>query len=478
MARPFSGDSRRRHLRRLRRRDVVTTREGWIVDLAGPVRIEAVRALADDAAPPVEAALIDMLADPLDEVRAEAVRALRAQASSAGAERCATVAPGWDPRRYAASREQAWALLTELAAPGIAVPLASSLLMSEHSPTVDARAQRALDDATADDEALRQALERALRCLEHDDPGVVARAREITFALGRRSPDTVAAALADDPCAPAAVAALGEIGDLRFIPDVAALLSPSRPPSVRAAAATALGKLGGHGAARLLVSTVDDPDPRVRRAVTEALAPLAGLVAMGDPPQDSTPPSPEATAAPVPEAPRAVDDWMAEETAPDAVDAHEAPASAEARAEGESPVTPSENDGPRGRRQNLYAAPRPAVLQTQRHGAVALASHPETAVAHAPELVEQVAEPELVEPEPEALVELEPEAPVEAEAEALVEPEPEAHVEPVPEASVEPDPEMPPLDADPDAPWNRPHGPAVSAPPPRPRGARRPTKRR
>ncbi|MFA9269502.1 MAG: HEAT repeat domain-containing protein [Baekduiaceae bacterium] len=491
MAGPFSRDPRRRELRRLRHRDVVTTREGWVVDLAGAVRVEAIRALASDTSEEVERALVSALADPLDEVRAAAVAALEAQGSVAGASQCAAAAPGWDPRRFPVSRERAWHYVATCGGPEDVVPLVAGLLASDASAHIDPPALRAIDRALgADEEQAAEALTRAVRCLDHGDAGVVSRAVELAVHLGPREPQTVVRALRDDARAPVAAAVLGEIGDLSHTPELAELLDESRPTPVRAAAATALGKVGGHRAARLLSGLADDPDPTVRRAATVALAPLAGLL---------TAPRFEAV-----ESPADVESWAGE---------HEAPMSDLAEAPAEEPeaivATPAdepadvvdlaepdeleddepEPDEPDAEDDDSPAAPRlvsrapgivprPTVFPAPRATRARAALATMQASAYAPAQAQEDEAPELAAlAEPEALVEPEPVP----EPEAPVEPEPESLVEsPAPADALEPaevtDGEI--IEDDPDAPWNRPHPPAVAEPPPRPRGARRPIKRR
>jgi hypothetical protein len=277
------GGARRRALRRLSQRDVITTREGWVVDLAGPQRIDAVRVLAPDESREVERALVDALADPLDVVRAEVVLALHGRESAAGAQRCAAAAAGWDHQRYPLSRARAWAYLRDCAGPHDAGPLTGALLLAESAPAVDPVALDALEQALGGDADVRGGvLDHALGVLGDDDPAVVARARQISIRIAARDPAPVAAVLDDDRRAPVAARVLGEIGDLRSTTDLGALLSPARPVAVRAAGAAALGVLGGQRAARILAAHVDDPDPRVRRAATDALAPLAGLLALDE----------------------------------------------------------------------------------------------------------------------------------------------------------------------------------------------------
>ena len=69
----------------------------------------------------------------------------------------------------------------------------------------------------------------------------------------------------------AAIAALGELGDMRSTPFLVKRLTKDSDPGVRSEAAFRLGKLGGRSATRALQAAARDPDPRVRQWARAAL---------------------------------------------------------------------------------------------------------------------------------------------------------------------------------------------------------------
>jgi len=81
----------------------------------------------------------------------------------------------------------------------------------------------------------------------------------------------------------AAVAALGEIGDARAIPDLSDLLAvlvPGREADLRQQIVVALGKIGDVSAVPALAGALDDPDLQVRASAVEALGKLGRVEAV------------------------------------------------------------------------------------------------------------------------------------------------------------------------------------------------------
>lgn len=517
----LSARARRRQLRKLHHRDVVATREGWLVDLAGPDRLAALRALAEDPSPEVEDALLDTLADPLDDVRAEAVRCMERRGSAAALDRCVAAAPGWDPARYPASRQAAWVYLGACGSTAQVDSFTSSLLLAAPLPHIDDAAIAALKAMIGDDHAAsRLALERAASAFGHVDPDVVARATQLAGRFGAADPAPIVAALADDRCAVAACDAAGRIGDLKFCGRLAALLDAHRPTAVRAAAATALGALGGHEAAWHLQAVVDDEDPVVRRAATEALIPLAAIASSPAPPL-SLPPAmmtrAEAAGRGVVHTVVAEEEFVAEDEFDEAEidEIHEDPVvdapaddahreggramidderdlvaedDVEDRPETEVEVEPEVeaefdvDEEPEARADDQPLEPMPAMAQQSRAPFIAPRPTSEPAALHADsngggaavaqavrvEELEEAPDPEPALAEPVVAVRVEDategppdEVPQATAAELLVHEDDDERV---------PDP--------PTSRWLHDHPPAVSEPPPRPRGARRRAKRR
>lgn len=497
----LSARARRRQLRKLRHRDVVSTREGWLVDLAGADRLAALRTLAEDASPEVEDALLDTLADPLDDVRAEAVRCMERRASAAALDRCVAAAPGWDPARYPASRQAAWVFLGACGSTAQVDSFTSSLLLAAALPHIDDAAIVALEAMIGDDHAaLRLALERAASAFGHDDPDVVARATQLAGRIGAGDPAPIVAALADDRCAVAACDAAGRIGDLKFCGRLAALLDVHRPTTVRAAAASALGALGGHEAAWHLQAVVDDEDPVVRRAATEALIPLAAIASSPAPPLSLPPammtrvqdPSHGVVHTVVAEEEFAGEDVeeIHEDPAADApVDDADEEFEADDEPEAVADDEPEADDEPVAYEEPEAAAvaddeplePMPAMAQPSRAPFIVPRPTSDPAALHADSnggaAVAQAVRVEEIEeaPRPEPAV-------AESVVAVQVEDVTEATSAEVPHTMAD---ELPVQESDeervPDPPtsrWLHDHPPAVSAPPPRPRGARRSIRRK
>lgn len=269
-------DPRTRALADLRARDVVPTREGWLVDLAADRRLAAVGAVADDPGDDVHDALLALLADPLDEVRAAAIRALGARASAAGAQACARDAASWDPERFPQARAAAWDELEHAEAEDVPELLAASIVSrAAVGPIAPGPADALAGLVKGHPERADAALDVVLPRLGDRDPAVAARAARLAAMLGAGHQSHLVVALRDDARAPQAALALGQVGDLASVAPLAELLCSDRSPAGRAAAARALGDIGGRDAVRALRSAADDPDVTVRRSAAAALAPLA-----------------------------------------------------------------------------------------------------------------------------------------------------------------------------------------------------------
>jgi epoxyqueuosine reductase len=107
-----------------------------------------------------------------------------------------------------------------------------------------------------------------------DDPD---RVRPLLLRLGRRGDaralPPLLALLETVRSRPDVVQALGLLGDRRAVPAVAELLASDPYVPVRAAAATALGQLGGPAAtAALRSASSHEREPLARAAITAALA--------------------------------------------------------------------------------------------------------------------------------------------------------------------------------------------------------------
>lgn len=270
-------DPRARALADLRARDIVETREGWLVDLAAERRLAAVTTLAEDPGSDVHDALLVLLDDPLDEVRAAAVRALGGRGSDAGARACARNAPTWDRERFREATEAAWELLEHGTADDLAETLAASLLSRAATAPVapgpaDALAALVAGRPERADAALAVVVPR----LGDRDPRIAARATALAARLGAGHEHDLLDALGDDGRVANAATALGALGSLDSVAPLGQVLLSRRPAPGRAAAARALGEIGGHDAVYLLRCAIDDPEPDVRRAVAAALTPFGG----------------------------------------------------------------------------------------------------------------------------------------------------------------------------------------------------------
>lgn len=154
----------------------------------------------------------------------------------------------------------------------VARPYLIRLLM-DPIPAVGRAAAAALGKLGGTPESVRAVVE----VLRHGDQR--ARQAAILALAGMEAPEAYAAvvdALEDDDPAVrhGAVAALGELGDRRALPLLAARLRLDRDAGVRSEAAYRLGKLGDLATVSVLEAAREDVSPNVRRWVEWAIAEL------------------------------------------------------------------------------------------------------------------------------------------------------------------------------------------------------------
>ena len=259
----------------LEERDLVKDRDGRMLDLAAPRRVEALEALAaidDDRAGDL---LVAGLGDPEPRVRLAAVEALGRSGREQDAELVAALVR-WQADIQTEERRAALALLRDQERPELAVALADGLLQAGQGRAVtlaDQEAIAALKPAGAPGvEALCGRLIDRL-----GDDGV--RAQRLLESLGEPAAEPLIGAL-EGPHRVAAVTALGTMRSARAVEALTGLVADT-DSDTRAAAARALGEIRDPQAAEALLHLSLDTSPEVRDAAQEALERLgvAGLLA-------------------------------------------------------------------------------------------------------------------------------------------------------------------------------------------------------
>jgi HEAT repeat protein len=273
---------RRPRIERLRRRgdvaglcdalaycDPVRMRDGETVDLGAPVRRRAMAALREIDDDRAVAGAVEALEDDDEEVRLEAVRALRQRRIADPLIGCLVRSSAGLPEQVRAEVHEA---LHEMDGPGLGVSFAGRLIRDGGEALTgddDRRFLEALLSSAPVPE--RQDLARAAaQELAGDDEPRRERAFLVLSVLGDTGLEALHQALGQPQRAVAAAAALGRLHDSGALPALVDLLGDGQAP-VRAAAARALGEIRDPRAVERLLAASTDSEFVVREAASEAL---------------------------------------------------------------------------------------------------------------------------------------------------------------------------------------------------------------
>ena len=255
--------------------DVLTDRNGHVVDLGAGVRKAAVEALADVDGDAARDGLIMALRDPEEEVREAATRALRERRDPATVEPLVEAVTHWTAPEQATSRGHALEALLAIGDAELPQRVASGLFVrSDELTHADREILRRVTEASPPDSTSRLA-ESLVRALA--DQLAAPRARDILSCLAPLSVPPLVDGLSDPAIAREAAVALGLARDGRAVAPLCDLLASDAAPPVRAAAAWALGEIRHpHAVGALLAAAVDD-EYSVRTQATSAFDRLGNV---------------------------------------------------------------------------------------------------------------------------------------------------------------------------------------------------------
>jgi HEAT repeat protein len=264
-------------VRALEYEDVITDRDGQVVDLGEEVRVEAAAALAELDGPVAREGLLCALADPEQSVRIVALEALRRRRDRETGDALVAAAACWTQPELEQAREEAVGVLAGWRVAGAARRMAEALLTRSSDlgelSFADGVALRRLVDACGAMEATVSDLVAAL-----SDGDKAERARTMLVWLAPDSVDALIAAVRSRHAPRDAAIALGAIGDARAVDALSELLLSGGDVPPRVAAARALGQLAHPAAVRPLLEASADPEHAVR---TEAAASFDRLGNLG-----------------------------------------------------------------------------------------------------------------------------------------------------------------------------------------------------
>jgi HEAT repeat protein len=255
--------------------DVLTDRDGRVVDLGAGVRKAAVAALADVDGEAARDGLIAALRDPEEDVREAATWALRERRDPETVDPLVDAVTHWTAPEQAISREHALEALLAIADPDMPRRVASGLLARpEELKEADRGILRRVTDASAPD-ATRRAADSLVAVLA--DSSAAPRAREMLSCLAPVSVPPLLDRLSDPTAACEAALALGLARDARAVAPLCDLLASSAAPPVRAAAAWALGEIRHPRAVGALLDAAVDDDFSVRAQAASAFDRLGNV---------------------------------------------------------------------------------------------------------------------------------------------------------------------------------------------------------
>lgn len=269
-------------IRALAHEDVITNRDGTLLDLGAPVREEAARALAELGGPAARRGLLSTLEDPEEAVRLAGIQALRRSSDPGTTNALLEAVVSWADASHARSRTEAIDALGEIGDATLPERLAAALLRRQADLTeADAEALRLLASADSAGRADSRVIEYLIEALG-SEPEDAVRDRAVTMLvwLAPASLEALVAAVSDSNSQRKrrAAIALGEIRDSRAAEALNGLLE-AEEPTAREAAAWALGNIKDPGSVEALLRASGDREYAVRSAATEGLNKL-GTVAV------------------------------------------------------------------------------------------------------------------------------------------------------------------------------------------------------
>ena len=262
--------------------DFIFDREGRMYDLGVRVRRDAALALmsvGDTDTRDVGSALIRSLGDSSGELRQAAAAALGARREVRAATALTEAAMSWDEPRYAAARAAAAKALLELGVPDAIGMVVNSMI---EGPFDAERAEPIIKGMAGrgGEETARRACAAATSALSRGLSEGSERASKLLVWLGSDSVEPLLKLLEEPGDARTeAIAALGEIGDLRASEPLTGLIIDG-DSRVRRAAATALGQIADPTTVQSLLAATGDPDRMVRNAALDGLKRLGPLAVM------------------------------------------------------------------------------------------------------------------------------------------------------------------------------------------------------
>lgn len=273
---------------RLERREVFIDGQGQAWDAAAPARIEVVEALSSFPGELPVKGLIRASDDDHPDVREAAIRALaRIRTADALAALVSRLVDWPESRDQSAGATltalRSWAQETEESSL-LRAPEALALYLVETANTGENRSQLVRELATADGRGSKAALSVAREMLTVlSGPASETQKRaagEVLADLGPIARPLVLQALAHGPRTAGLVRVAGDMRDAAALELLVPILRDEQP-SLRQAAATALGRLRDTRAAAALVVASSDADTEVRDAAAAALDGMgvAGLIA-------------------------------------------------------------------------------------------------------------------------------------------------------------------------------------------------------
>jgi HEAT repeat protein len=266
-----------------RYRDRFADRNGRVIDLGIPIRIQALQALGTIEDPAAVEPILEALEDDSRDVRLTALHLLRTRQEPGVADGVASVAAAWAGDE--AARGGALEVLAEVAGDKAAEHLAPALILHREG-SLELQDRELLEERIQHAETREHVVERAVEALggETDSP-TRDRACQVLTWQGDASFDPLMRLLSRAPSGDVGLrcmvcATLGTLHDARAVEALASMLEDESDPPVRRAAARALGEIRSPLAVQALTKATLDDDYFVRVGAIEALDRLgnAGVV--------------------------------------------------------------------------------------------------------------------------------------------------------------------------------------------------------
>jgi HEAT repeat protein len=255
--------------------DLTRDREGQVVDLGAPLRKAAVEALATLDAPAARDGLVRALRDPEEIVRLAAIQALCERDYAKVREPVTAVVTHWTGDEHVRVREHALESLASVADPNLPRTVAAAMLSRPAElDDADGKVLRRLVEAGGP-EAARSTVDDLIAVLL--DGPQSPRVRTMLAWLAPESVEPLVQVLDERQAEREAALTLGAIHDSRATEALCFLLLEGDNPSVRAAAAWALGEIKDPAAVKSLLRASGDDDYAVRAETIEAFEKLGNV---------------------------------------------------------------------------------------------------------------------------------------------------------------------------------------------------------